>query len=237
MTPESRHVLEARALAMTYGEGPTRVEALRGVDLDVDRGEFVAIMGASGSGKSTLLHLMAGLQRPTGGRVTVDGTDLSTLDDDALTLLRRRRLGIVFQAFHLLPVLSALENVALPLAIDGVARDERDRRATAALERVGLAARARHAPAEMSGGEQQRVAIARALVADPVVLFADEPTGNLDTANGDLVLGLLRVLSEEQGRTIVMVTHDDDDASVARRVVRLADGRVVSDTARATTPA
>ena len=229
MSPASRPVLEVAGLTMTFGEGATRVEALRGVDLEIVRGEFVAVMGASGSGKSTLLHLMAGLARPTSGRVVIDGVDLASLDDDRLTLLRRRRLGFVFQSFQLLPVLSALENVALPLSIDGVPRAEREHRAAAVLDRVGLSARARHAPPEMSGGEQQRVAIARALVADPVVLFADEPTGNLDTVNGDLVMRLLRELSGEGGRTIVMVTHDDDDAAVARRVVRLADGRIVSD--------
>ena len=213
---------------MVFGEGGARVEALSHVDLAVAAGEFVAIMGASGSGKSTLLHLMAGLARPTRGRVIVDGVDLAGLDDDALTILRRRRLGIVFQSFNLLPVLSALENVALPLAIDGVAAAEAHRRATAALDRVGLGARAEHVPSAMSGGEQQRVAIARALVSDPVVLYADEPTGNLDSVNGAQVMTLLRRLADEQGRAIVMVTHDDGDAAIADRIVRLADGRVAS---------
>ncbi|MCC7138895.1 MAG: ABC transporter ATP-binding protein [Planctomycetes bacterium] len=214
---------------MVFGSGETRVEALRGVDLDVARGELVAVMGASGSGKSTLLHLLAGLARPTQGQVVVDGTDLAALDDDALTAVRRRRIGIVFQAFHLVPVLTALENVALPLALDGVPQAEAEARAAAALDRVGLRARAPHLPSELSGGEQQRVAVARALVARPPLVLADEPTGNLDSRNRAQVLSLLRGLAGEEGRTLVLVTHDADEASVADRVVRLADGRVVEE--------
>jgi putative ABC transport system ATP-binding protein len=198
------------------------------VDLVVEAGEFLAVMGASGSGKSTLLHLMGGLARPTGGSVRVDGVALESLDDDRLTLLRRRRVGVVFQSFNLLGVLTALENVALPLAVDGVPRARAEERALAALERVGVAGRAAHVPSALSGGEQQRVALARALVADPVLLLADEPTGNLDSVNGAQVMRLLRGLADERGRTIVMVTHDAGDAAVADRVVRLADGLVVA---------
>jgi putative ABC transport system ATP-binding protein len=228
MPGSTRPVLEVRGLTMTFGEGPTRVEALRGVDLVVEAGEFLAVMGASGSGKSTLLHLMGGLARPTGGSVRVDGVALESLDDDRLTLLRRRRVGVVFQSFNLLGVLTALENVALPLAVDGVPRARAEERALAALERVGVAGRAAHVPSALSGGEQQRVALARALVADPVLLLADEPTGNLDSVNGAQVMRLLRGLADERGRTIVMVTHDAGDAAVADRVVRLADGLVVA---------
>ena len=229
MAPSEPPLVSVRGVRMVFGSGETRVEALRGVDLDVARGELVAVMGASGSGKSTLLHLLAGLARPTQGQVVVDGTDLAALDDDALTAVRRRRIGIVFQAFHLVPVLTALENVALPLALDGVPQAEAEARAAAALDRVGLRARAPHLPSELSGGEQQRVAVARALVARPPLVLADEPTGNLDSRNRAQVLSLLRGLAGEEGRTLVLVTHDADEASVADRVVRLADGRVVEE--------
>ena len=211
---------------MVFGEGPTRVEALRGVDVDVARGEFLAVMGSSGSGKSTLLHLIGGLARPSAGTVTVEGVDLSTLDDDRLTLLRRRRLGIVFQSFNLLPVLTALENVAHPLQVHGEPRAVAEARAATAHARVGVSARASHTPSELSGGEQQRVAIARALVAEPVLLLADEPAGNLDSANGEEVMRLLRGLAGEGGRTVVMVTHDAGDAARADRILLLVDGRV-----------
>ena len=227
MTDETPPAVCVRGLTMVFGDGPTRVEALRGVDLDVARGEFVAVVGASGSGKSTLLHLVGGLARPTAGTVHVAGVDLGGLDDDRLTLVRRRRIGIVFQSFNLLPVLTAAENVALPLEVDGVPRAKAMERAAAALARVGVGARAGHRPPEMSGGEQQRVAIARALVADPALLLADEPTGNLDSSSGDQVMALLRALADERGRTIVMVTHDPADAAVADRIVRLADGRIL----------
>ena len=229
-------VVEVVDLHVAFGEGATRVEALRGVDLRVGTGEFVAVMGASGSGKSTLLHAIAGLVRPTSGLVRVDGADLGALADDPLTLWRRRRLGIVFQAFNLLPVLTALENVALPLALDGVARADADRRAAAALARVGVGAREAHLPSAMSGGEQQRVAIARALVAEPALLLADEPTGNLDSANGELVMGLLRSLRDERRLTIVMVTHDAGAAAVADRIVRIVDGRVSGTAGAASVP-
>ncbi|MFO0931813.1 MAG: ABC transporter ATP-binding protein [Planctomycetota bacterium] len=217
---------------MAFGAGAARVEALRGIDLEVRRGEFVAVTGPSGSGKSTMLHLMAGLARPTAGVVEVDGTDLVALDDDALTRVRRRRIGIVFQAYNLLPVLTALENVALPLELDGVPRATAAERAAAGLARVGLAARAGHLPSELSGGEQQRVAVARALVTSPAVLLADEPTGNLDSANGAAVMALLRSLADD-GATLVMVTHEPEEAASARRQVRLVDGRVASDAATA----
>lgn len=229
--PEGRPVpaLSVHGLVAVFGEGPTRVEALRGVDLEVARGTMVAVMGASGSGKSTLLHLVAGLLAPTAGRVVVEGEDLATLGDDALTRFRRRRIGLVFQAFHLLPVMTARENVAMPLLLDGVGRDAALSRADELLERVGLSARRLHVPAELSGGEQQRVAIARALAADPPLLLADEPTGNLDSEHGREVLSLLRRLVAGDGRTLVLVTHDDHAAAVADRVVHLADGKVVAD--------
>jgi putative ABC transport system ATP-binding protein len=236
VSPDSPPLLEVRRLAVSFGEGSTRVEVLRGVDLDVARGEFLAVMGASGSGKSTLLHLIAGLAEPTAGSIVVDGVELVGLDDDRLTAMRRRRIGVVFQSFNLLPVLTALENVALPLAVDGVPRVEAERRGMAALARVGVAHRAAHVPSAMSGGEQQRVAIARAIVAEPVLILADEPTGNLDSANGDAVMLLLRALADDDGgprRSIVMVTHDADDAAAADRILRLADGRVVGRQAAA----
>src|SRR5262245_15204775 len=192
--PSGPPLLVVRGLCVAFGDGATRVEVLRGVDLDVARGEFVAVMGASGSGKSTLLHLIAGLARPTAGAIEVDGQDVVGLDDDRLTALRRRRVGVVFQSFNLLPVLSALENVALPLTVDGVPPADADRRARAALERVGVAARAAHVPSAMSGGEQQRVAIARAIVHEPALILADEPTGNLDSQNSLAVMRLLRGL-------------------------------------------
>jgi putative ABC transport system ATP-binding protein len=209
-----------------YGSGARQVAALRGASASVRTGEFVAITGPSGCGKSTLLHLLAGLDTPTTGTVLVNGTDLGRLDEDARTAFRGRNVGVVFQAFHLLDILSAEENVALPLRLAGVAPDVADGKARAALDRVGLASRAGHAPAEMSGGEQQRVAVARAIVADPVLVLADEPTGNLDTENGSVVFDLLRGLTGAR-RTVVMVTHDAALAARADRIVRLADGRVV----------
>jgi putative ABC transport system ATP-binding protein len=199
--------------------------------LTVGAGEFVAVMGSSGSGKSTLLHLLAGLDRPTSGTVQVGGARLESLDDDGLTLLRRKQIGVIFQGFHLLDVLSALENVALPLAIAGAAASEARRRAARALERMGLAQRGRHRPAELSGGEQQRVAVARALVIEPLVLLADEPTGDLDSANGAQVMALLRDLVDRHRHTIVMVTHNPDHARRADRTVTLRDGRIVTERA------
>jgi len=221
--------VETRGLTRVYGEGETQVTALGGVDLRVESGDFVAVMGPSGSGKSTLLHLAGGLDTPTSGSVAVGGQDLGSLDDDALTLIRRRRIGFIFQFFNLLPVLTAEENVALPLLVDGVGEAEAGRRAVAALETVGVAHRGGHRPRALSGGEQQRVAIARALVTDPVLILADEPTGNLDSASGDQVLALLRTLVDQGGHTILMVTHDPRGAAVADRLVLLRDGLVAEE--------
>jgi putative ABC transport system ATP-binding protein len=229
LTSDKQPAVEVCGLSKVFGSGETRVEALRGIDLHVALGEFVAVMGPSGSGKSTLLHLIAGLDAPTTGTVRVGGDLLDQRDDDRLTLLRRQRIGFIFQAFNLLDVLSAEENVALPLLIDGLAEAEAMRRAGAALERVGMAPRRRHLPGQLSGGEQQRVAVARALVTGPLLLLADEPTGNLDSANGDQVMALLRHLADEHKQTIFMVTHDARYAALADRLIRLRDGRVVED--------
>ena len=222
-------VIEAQGIKKTYHTGEVDVEVLRGVDLDVGRGEFVAIMGPSGSGKSTLLHILGGIDVPTSGRVLVDGEDLSELGDDGRTLLRRRRLGFIFQTFNLLPTLTAEENVALPLELDGVQSAEALERAQTVLEQVGMSHRRQHVPGKLSGGEQQRVAVARALAIEPLVLLADEPTGNLDSANGRQVTALLRGLVDQQQQTIVMVTHDAAVAAYADRLVQLRDGLVVND--------
>ncbi len=223
---ENEIVLEARGVKRSYGEGESLVEALRGVDLRVRRGDFVAIMGRSGSGKSTLLHLLGGVDLPTEGEILLEGNDLAHTTDDQRTLIRRRRIGFIFQSFNLLPILSAEENVALPLELDGVSHAEALRRAVEKLELVGMANRRTHLPAQMSGGEQQRVAIARALVIEPAILLADEPTGNLDSANGQRVVRILRKLVDEQRQTMVMVTHDPDVAAQADRVIHLGDGLV-----------
>jgi putative ABC transport system ATP-binding protein len=220
---------QVRGLAKVFGLGATSVEALRGVDLDVAQGEFVAVMGPSGSGKSTLLHLIGGLESPTRGTVHVGGENLSEMDDEQLTLLRRRRIGFVFQTFNLLDVLSAEENVALPLVIDGIAESDSQRQAARTLELMGLSNRRSHLPRELSGGEQQRVAIARALVTEPLLVLADEPTGNLDSSNSDQIVHLLRNLVDDRGQTILMVTHDARNAAIADRIVRLRDGRVVDE--------
>ena len=218
--------VRASGVVKTYGEGEATVHALRGVDLDVPTGQFLAVMGPSGSGKSTLMHVLAGLDQPGGGTVTIDGSEVTALDDKALTVLRRDKVGFVFQAFNLLPVLTAEENVVLPLSLAGRKPDAA--KLDALLERVGLTDRRDHRPAELSGGQQQRVAVARALVSEPSVVFADEPTGNLDSASGAAVLELLRE-SADAGQTIVMVTHDPHAASIADRVVMLADGAIVDD--------
>jgi len=216
-----------RGLTKAFGTGAGRVEALRGLDLTVRPGEFVAIMGTSGSGKSTLLHLLAGLDRPTSGSILLGGTDLAVLSEDERALLRRRRLGLIFQSFHLLDTLSAQENVALPLSIAGVKARAARQRAAGALVRVGLANRRRHRPDQLSGGEQQRVAIARAVVIEPLLLLADEPTGNLDSASATHIMDLLRRLVDERRQALLLVTHDAHHAARADRILRLQDGRLI----------
>ncbi|HYI19431.1 MAG TPA: ABC transporter ATP-binding protein, partial [Solirubrobacteraceae bacterium] len=225
--PATATAVTARALTRRFGAGESAVDALRGVSLEVPAGQFTAVMGPSGSGKSTLMHLLAGLDRPTSGSVRIGGEEISDMPDRRLTKLRRRHIGFVFQSFNLLPTLTAEENVTLPLAIARTkpAPDELDR----LLARVGLTDRRLHKPSELSGGQQQRVAIARALIARPTVLFADEPTGNLDSASGAAVLELLRDAVAMDGQTTVMVTHDPRAAAAADRVVFLADGLVVGD--------
>jgi putative ABC transport system ATP-binding protein len=215
------------------------VEALRGIDLTIAQGSFTAIMGASGSGKSTLLNVLAGLTSPDAGSVSIAGQNIAHLDDRALTIFRRRHLGIIFQAFNLVPVLSARDNVALPLLLDGVGQKQAHERANAALQRVGLAPRATHRPDALSGGEQQRVAIARALVSNPAIILADEPTGNLDSTNADLVAGLLSEVQRSEQRTVVVITHEAQIAYRAEHVVVLADGCVRGTLQRAqfTSPA
>jgi putative ABC transport system ATP-binding protein len=230
--PAATAAVAARALTRRYGDGESAVDALRGVSLEVPAGQFTAVMGPSGSGKSTLMHLLAGLDRPTSGTVHVGGEDISAMADRQLTKLRRRHIGFVFQSFNLLPTLTAEENVCLPLAIARVKPAAAD--VDALLERVGLSERRDHRPSELSGGQQQRVAIARALIAKPTVLFADEPTGNLDSAAGAAVLELLRDAVALDGQTTVMVTHDPRAAAVADRVLFLADGRIVGDLAEPT---
>ena len=219
--------VSARALTRRYGAGESAVDALRGVSLEVPAGQFTAVMGPSGSGKSTLMHLLAGLDRPTSGSVRIGDEEISDMADRRLTKLRRKHIGFVFQSFNLLPTLTAEENVTLPLAIARVKPVKED--VDALLARVGLTDRRDHKPSELSGGQQQRVAIARALIARPTVLFADEPTGNLDSASGTAVLQLLRDAVDLDGQTTVMVTHDPRAAAASDRVVFLADGRIVGD--------
>ena len=216
--------VEARDLSRVYGSGPDAVHALRDVDLSISPGEFVAIMGPSGSGKSTLLHLVGGLDRPDGGEVRIEGKSLVELNDESLAHMRRRRIGFVLQFFNLFPLLSARENVAFPLLLDG--GHDALALADVALERVGLAGRASHRPDQLSGGEQQRVAVARALVTKPAVVLADEPTGSLDSLAGEDVLRLLRAAADD-GHAVLLITHDAPAAAYADRVVRLRDGAVV----------
>src|SRR3954454_17393457 len=222
-------IVRATDITRRYGEGDAAVEALRGVSLDFPPGAFTAIMGPSGAGKSTLMHIVAGLDRPTSGTVVIDGRDITKMDDGELTRLRRDRVGFVFQFFNLVPVLNAEENVLLPLSIAG-RRPERQW-VDQLMETVGIADRATHRPAELSGGQQQRVAVARALVSRPAVIFADEPTGNLDSKTSEEVLELLRRAVDEFGESVVMVTHDEQAASYADRRIELVDGRVVRDEA------
>jgi putative ABC transport system ATP-binding protein len=234
--PENQHreatdqdgVVRCADVRRRFGEGAAAVDALIGVSLGFPEGELTSIVGPSGSGKSTLMHVLAGLDRPTGGQVWVDGTEITSLGDGELTRLRRDQLGFVFQFFNLVPVLSAEENVTLPLRIAGRSVDTEWR--DTLLSTVGIADRRDHRPAELSGGEQQRVAIARALISRPAVVFADEPTGNLDTRSGTQVLELLRKSVDELGQTVIVVTHDPRVAAVANRLVLLVDGRVANDT-------
>jgi putative ABC transport system ATP-binding protein len=226
----STTVVEALGVGRRYGEGETAVDALRGVDLGVRAGQLVAVMGPSGSGKSTLMHIMAGLDKPTSGDVEIAGTRVSDLNDTQLTRLRREHIGFVFQFFNLLPMLTAEENVLLPLSLAGEKPDAAFFEDM--LERVGLADRRRHRPAELSGGQQQRVAIARALVSRPTVVFADEPTGNLDSHTGGEILELMRESVESYGQTTVMVTHDARAAAIADRILFLADGLIVKELPR-----
>jgi putative ABC transport system ATP-binding protein len=222
-------IVAATDVTRRFGEGEAAVDALRGVTVSFPPGRFTAIMGASGSGKSTLMHILAGLDRPTSGSVVLDGTELAGLDDQALTALRRDKVGFIFQSFNLLPVLTAEENILLPLSIAGRRPDGEwvDR----LIETVGLGDRLTHRPAELSGGQQQRVAVARALVSKPAVVFADEPTGNLDSKASEDVLRLLRGAVDEFGQTVVMVTHDPVAAAHADRLITLQDGKIVSDAA------
>ncbi|MDX8151063.1 ABC transporter ATP-binding protein [Patulibacter brassicae] len=222
-------MIDIRRVWRTYSPTPDlQVHALRDVSLRVERGEHVAIIGSSGSGKSTLMHILGCLDAPSQGRYQLDGVDVATLDDDALALLRNRRIGFVFQAFNLIPRTSALDNVALPLAYAGLSRTERHRRAAGALRAVGMGARLDHTPAELSGGQQQRVAVARAIVTDPALVLADEPTGNLDSRTTEEVLQIFDHL-REAGRTIVLITHEDEVAGRAKRVIELADGEIRVD--------
>jgi putative ABC transport system ATP-binding protein len=216
---------------LSLGRGAARVHILKGISLSIDRGEAVGLVGPSGSGKSTLLMLMAGLERPDSGRIVVDGTDLAALDEDRLARFRGRRIGIVFQSFHLVPTMTALENVALPLELAG--EGDAFERARAELQAVGLGDRMQHYPAQLSGGEQQRVAIARAIVSNPAILVADEPTGNLDENTGESIIDLLFALKRDRGATLVLVTHDLNLARLCDRMVRLRSGRIEADAASA----
>ena len=219
-------VLETRDLKKYYGAGDTLVKALDGVDLQVENGEFVAIVGTSGSGKSTLLHMLGGLDRPTGGSVLVDGKDIFSLKDEELTIFRRRKIGFVFQAYNLVPVLSAYENIILPIQLDGgrVDKDYVGR----VIEALGLEQRLNSLPSQLSGGQQQRVAIARALAAKPAIILADEPTGNLDSKTSQDVLSLMKITSQKFAQTMVMITHNEEIAQTADRIVRIEDGRIVA---------
>jgi putative ABC transport system ATP-binding protein len=227
-------VVQAQDVTRRYGEGATAVDALRGVSLDVDAGQLVAVMGPSGSGKSTLMHILAGLDKPSSGTVTIADREITTLPDNQLTHLRRRHIGFVFQFFNLLPMLTAEENVVLPLSIAGVKPDQAWLREL--LDATGLSDRRTHRPSELSGGQQQRVAIARALVSRPTILFADEPTGNLDSKTGGEILDLLRQSVTDYGQTTVMVTHEARAASIADRILFLADGLIVQELQGATAP-
>ena len=218
-------ILETKALRKIYGSGDTEVRALDGVDLTVDKGEFVAVVGTSGSGKSTLLHMLGGLDRPTSGAVLVDGSDIFSLKDEALTIFRRRKIGFVFQNYNLVPVLNVYENIVLPIQLDGGRVDEAY--VNRIIETLGLEDKLQRLPNNLSGGQQQRVAIARALAAKPSIILADEPTGNLDSKTSQDVMGLLKITSQKFTQTIVMITHNEEIAQMAERIIRIEDGRIV----------
>ncbi|MDE7220243.1 MAG: ABC transporter ATP-binding protein [Oscillospiraceae bacterium] len=218
-------ILETRVLRKIYGSGDTEVRALDGVDLAVEKGEFAAVVGTSGSGKSTLLHMLGGLDRPTSGSVTVDGRELSTLKDEELTIFRRRKIGFVFQNYNLVPVLNVYENIVLPIQLDGGQPDKGY--TDQIIETLGLRSKLQNLPNNLSGGQQQRVAIARALAAKPAIILADEPTGNLDSRTSQDVMGLLKVTSQRFAQTIVMITHNEEIAQMADRIIRIEDGRIV----------
>ena len=218
-------VLETRDLRKYYGAGDTEVRALDGVDLEIEQGEFVSIVGTSGSGKSTLLHMLGGLDRPTGGTVRVEGKEIFSLKDDALTIFRRRKIGFVFQAYNLVPVLSVYENIVLPIELDGNKVDAGYVRQI--VDTLGLESKLDNLPNQLSGGQQQRVAIARALATKPAIVLADEPTGNLDSKTSQDVLSLMKVSSEKFGQTIVMITHNEEIAQLAHHIVRIEDGKIV----------
>ena len=219
-------ILQTEGLKKYYGAGNALVKALDGVDLAVEQGEFVAIVGTSGSGKSTLLHMLGGLDRPTSGKVTVDGRDIFALKDEELTIFRRRKIGFVFQSYNLVPVLSVWENIVLPIQLDGKAVDETFVQDVVAT--LGLEKKLQSLPNQLSGGQQQRVAIARALATKPAILLADEPTGNLDSKTSQDVLSLMKVTSQKFGQTMVMITHNEEIAQLADRIVRIEDGRIVT---------
>ncbi len=219
-------ILETRDLRKIYGSGDTEVRALDGVDLSVEQGEFAAVVGTSGSGKSTLLHMLGGLDRPTSGAVTVDGRELSTLKDEALTIFRRRKIGFVFQNYNLVPVLNVYENIVLPIQLDGGQPDQAYM--DQIVETLGLGSKLQNLPNNLSGGQQQRVAIARALAAKPAIILADEPTGNLDSKTSQDVMSLLKVTSQRFSQTIVMITHSEEIAQMADRIIRIEDGRIVT---------
>lgn len=218
-------ILETKNLQKVYGSGETAVHALRGVDLNVQRGEFIAVVGTSGSGKSTLLHMLGGLDRPTAGEVIVDGKSIFSLKDEALTIFRRRKIGFIFQNYNLVPVLNVYENIVLPIQLDGNTVDETY--VAEIIQILGIESKMNNLPGQLSGGQQQRVAIARALAAKPAIILADEPTGNLDTRTSQDVMGLLKVTSQKFGQTIIMITHNEEIAQLSDRLIRIEDGRIL----------
>jgi putative ABC transport system ATP-binding protein len=222
-------LLDLKGITKDYKLGKTVVHALRGLDIHIEEGEIVAIMGPSGSGKSTLMHILGCLDTPTSGTASIEGTEIRSLKEGQLTSLRGQKIGFVFQTFNLMQTLSAQQNVELPMIFQGVRKKERAQRARELLAKVGLADRVRHRPNELSGGERQRVAIARALANNPDIILADEPTGNLDSESGALILDLLKRLSTDDGKTVIIVTHDPEATSIAGRIIRLRDGRVVEE--------